>query len=125
MCVCVCVLSYISENQPSVQVKKSVKVSAKWVYRDETYSLQSLLSRTQAGPGTTVKKEQEEISPIRVQRLNLISVQWLPVLPALQIPIARIFLTKVLCAGEVGGLWLRFELHSRRCRGIVHNLAMK
>ena len=33
-----------------------------------------MLSRTQAGPGRTVKKEQEEISPNHVQRLNVISV---------------------------------------------------
>ena len=46
------------------------------LYRDEIYSLQILLSRTQAGPGRTVKKEQEEISPNHVQRLNLISVHW-------------------------------------------------
>ena len=44
------------------------------MYRDEIYSLQNLLSRTQAGPGRTVKKEQEEISPNHVQRINLISV---------------------------------------------------
>ena len=43
-------------------------------YRDEIHSLQILLSRTQAGPGRTVKQEQEEISPNHVQRLNLISV---------------------------------------------------
>ena len=43
-------------------------------YRDEIYSLQILLSRTQAAPGRTVKKEQEEISPNHVQRINLISV---------------------------------------------------
>ena len=45
------------------------------VYRDEIYYLQNLLSRTQAGPGRTVKKEQEEISPNQVQRVNLISVK--------------------------------------------------
>ena len=44
-------------------------------YRDEIYSLQILLSRTQAGPGRTVKEKQEEISPNHVQRINLISVQ--------------------------------------------------
>ena len=36
-------------------------------YRDEIYSLQILLSRTQAGPGRTVKQEQEEISPNHIQ----------------------------------------------------------
>ena len=36
--------------------------------------LQTLLSRTQAGPGRTVKKEQEESSPNHVQRVYLISV---------------------------------------------------
>ena len=45
-----------------------------WLYRDEIYSLQNLLIRTQAGSGITVKKEQEEISPNHVQRINLISV---------------------------------------------------
>ena len=44
------------------------------MYRDEIYSLQILLSRTQAGPGRTVKQVQEEILPNHVQRLNLISV---------------------------------------------------
>ena len=44
------------------------------IYRDEIYSLQILLSRTQAGPGRTVKQEQEEISPNHVQRINLISI---------------------------------------------------
>ena len=46
------------------------------MYRDEIYSLQILLSRTQAGPGRgrTVKQEQEEISPDPVQKINLISV---------------------------------------------------
>ena len=48
--------------------------SAICIYRDEIYSLQNLLSRTQAGPGRTVKKEQQEISPNHVQRINLISV---------------------------------------------------
>ena len=45
------------------------------IYRDEIYSLQILLSRTQAGPGRTVKREQEEISPNHVQIINLISVK--------------------------------------------------
>ena len=45
------------------------------MYRDEIYSLQNLLSMTQAGPGRTVKQEQEENSPNHVQRLNLNSVQ--------------------------------------------------
>ena len=44
-------------------------------YRDEIYSLQILFSRTQARPGRTVRKEQEEISPNHVQRINLISVE--------------------------------------------------
>ena len=46
------------------------------LYRDEIYSLQILLSRTQAGPGRTVTQEQEEISPNNVQRIDLISVLW-------------------------------------------------
>ena len=44
------------------------------MYRDEIYSLQILLSRTQAGPGRTVKQEEEEVSPNHIRRLNLISV---------------------------------------------------
>ena len=44
------------------------------VYRDEIYSLQIVLSRTQARPGRTVKQGQEEISPNHVRRINLISV---------------------------------------------------
>ena len=36
--------------------------------------MQILLSRTQAGPGRTVKQDQDEISQNHVQRLNLISV---------------------------------------------------
>ena len=44
------------------------------IYRDEIKSLQILLSRTQAGPGRTVKQEQEEMSPNHVLRSNLISV---------------------------------------------------
>ena len=43
-------------------------------YRDEIYSLQILISRTQAGPCRTVKQEQEQISPNHVHRINLISV---------------------------------------------------
>ena len=43
-------------------------------YRDEIYSLRILLSRTQAGPGRTVKEEQEQISPNHIQKINLISV---------------------------------------------------
>ena len=38
------------------------------MYRDEIYSLQILLSRTQAGPGRTVKQEQEQTSRNHVQR---------------------------------------------------------
>ena len=52
----------------------TVEPAAEVLYRDEIYSLQILLSRTQAGPGRTVKQQQEEISPNHVQRLNLISV---------------------------------------------------
>ena len=49
------------------------------MYRDEINSLQILLSRTHAGPGRTVKQEQEEISPNHVQRINLPSVLfWRP-----------------------------------------------
>ena len=42
--------------------------------KGELTGLYVLLSRTQAGPGRTVKQEQEEISPNHVQRINLISV---------------------------------------------------
>ena len=52
-----------------------LKVDLDKTYRDEIYSLQILLSRTQAGPGREVKQEQEEISPNHVQRLNLLPVQ--------------------------------------------------
>ena len=55
-------------------VEGEIKRQPSKVYRDEIYSLQILLSRTQAGLGRTVKQEQEEISPNRVQRFNLISV---------------------------------------------------
>ena len=44
------------------------------MYIDDIYSLQILLSRTQAGPGRTFKQEQEQTSPNHVQRINLISV---------------------------------------------------
>ena len=54
------------ENRPSTNA---------YTYRDEIYSLQNFLSRTQAGPGRTVKREQEEISPNHVQRINLSSVK--------------------------------------------------
>ena len=47
-----------------------------FMYRDEIYSLQILLSRTKAGQGRTVKQEQEEISPNHIQRINLVSVQF-------------------------------------------------
>ena len=50
------------------------KVMFSWKYRDEIYSLQILLSRTQAGPGRTVKQQQEETSPNHVQKINRISV---------------------------------------------------
>ena len=43
-------------------------------FREEIKFLQILLSRTQAGPGRTVK--QEEYSPNHVQRINLITVQY-------------------------------------------------
>ena len=44
------------------------------IYRDDIKSLQILLSRTQAGPVRTIKKEQEEILPNHIQRIKLISV---------------------------------------------------
>ena len=44
------------------------------MYRDEIYSLQILLSRTQAGPGRTVKLEQKENSPNHEQRINLVTI---------------------------------------------------
>ena len=60
-------------NLISVDTSKSSTFSHS-LYRDEIYSLQMLLSRTQAGPGRTVKQEQEETSQNHVQRINLISV---------------------------------------------------
>ena len=47
---------------------------SKCVFQKECDTLQILLSRTQAGPGRTVKQQQEEISPNHIQSLNLISV---------------------------------------------------
>ena len=44
------------------QIEEAEHLIYNW-YRDEIYSLQILLSRTQAGSGRTVKLEQEEISP--------------------------------------------------------------
>ena len=44
------------------------------MYRVEKKSLQILLSRTQAGPGKTVKQELEEISRNHMPRLFLSSV---------------------------------------------------
>ena len=43
-------------------------------YRDEIYSLQIQLSRTQVGPGRAVKEQQGQNSPNHLQRINLISV---------------------------------------------------
>ena len=43
-------------------------------YRARNKGVQISLSNSQAGPGRTVKQEQEEISPNHVQRINLISV---------------------------------------------------
>ena len=39
------------------------------MYRDEIYSLQIQLSRTQAGPGRAVKEQQEQISRNHVQTI--------------------------------------------------------
>ena len=74
--------SYSSGHQPGELPKSQstqLKFAKGWatLYREEIYSLQNLLSRTQEGPGRTVKKEQEEISPNHVQRINLISVHCL------------------------------------------------
>ena len=44
-------------------------------YRGENKGLFVFLSRTQAGPGRTVKQEQEEISPNHVQTFILPSVE--------------------------------------------------
>ena len=60
--------SYSSGHQPGELPKSQstqLKFAKGWatLYREEIYSLQNLLSRTQEGPGRTVKKEQEEISP--------------------------------------------------------------
>ena len=53
------------------------------MYREPAKGLQILLSRTQAGPGRTVKEQQEQTSRNHVQRILLISVIhkesiWLP-----------------------------------------------
>ena len=45
------------------------------IYRDGLICVQILFSRTQAGPGRTVKQEQDEISPNHIQKLNFISVE--------------------------------------------------
>ena len=45
------------------------------MYRGGNKGLFVLLNRTQAGPGRTVKQEQEESAPNHVQRLNLIVVK--------------------------------------------------
>ena len=66
-----------------------------FLYRDEIYSLQILLCRTQAGPGRTVKKEQEEFSPNNVQRINLISCTCGPVKSSLT-PVKTKFSSGVL-----------------------------
>ena len=64
-----------AERSIAMDLRKMWKVQ---IYRVEIYSLQILLSRTQAGPGSAVKEQQEEISPNHVQRLNLISVHMIP-----------------------------------------------
>ena len=56
----------------------------KELYRDEIYSLQNLLSRTQARPGRPPKKEQEEISLNHIQRINLIFVNLLVMFSAMK-----------------------------------------
>ena len=45
-----------------------------WLYRAEKKALQILLSRTQAGPGSKVKQQEEDISRNHVPRLFLNSV---------------------------------------------------
>ena len=44
------------------------------LYREPVKGLQILLSRIQAGPGTAVKQDQEEISPNHVQAISGASV---------------------------------------------------
>ena len=44
-----------------------VRILSSDTYRDRLKGVQILLSRTQAGPGRTVKQEQEKISPNHVQ----------------------------------------------------------
>ena len=46
------------------------------MHRAEKKSLQILLSRTQAGPGRTVKQEQEEVSRNHVQAFQPILVSY-------------------------------------------------
>ena len=60
-------------------------------------SLEILLSRTQAGPGRTVKEEQEEISPNHVQRINLLSVHYVIIL----FHLSHIFISPALWTDSV------------------------
>ena len=71
-----CVLMFVIGAKPAKpqSVVKEVGSDFCQEYSDEIYSLKILSSRTQAGPGRTVKQEQEQISPNHVQRINLISV---------------------------------------------------
>ena len=48
--------------------------SVQYMYRDEIYSLQILLSKTQAGPGRTGKQEQLQTFRNHVQAFKPISV---------------------------------------------------
>ena len=58
--------AFFLQNPPSWFTQK--------VQRWEVFFANLVKSRTQAGPGRTVKQEQEDISPNHVQRINLIFV---------------------------------------------------
>ena len=94
-----------------------------YVYRDEIYSLQILLSRTQARPGRTVKQEQEEISPNHVQRLNLISVLSLSS-PLQNINDERVFIVLyAISAVYFAGVMVRLMLTLTPCVCILAAIA--
>ena len=67
-----CVLMFVIGAKPAKpkSVVKEVGSDFGQEYSDDIYSLQILSSRTQAGPGRTVKQEQEEISRHHLQAIS-------------------------------------------------------
>ena len=61
----------LSRSLPSIEASRT---GTDWRPRLKHRLIYSLLSKTQAGPGRTVKQELGEISPNLVQRINHISV---------------------------------------------------